>query len=148
MNATCTKCGTPLEVSWTFCPQCGLTADRDELAAIYKTKPLSAPAEHEKSSVPGAFGGLLFGLIVAPVLIIFGTLLCLTGLGAFLGVPMIIGAILAPLAGPMLGMGEHKVRCPNCHTREITIADSKLHVCPNCDHEFALGEHHHVVQAS
>jgi hypothetical protein len=140
MNAPCTKCGIPLEMSWTFCPKCGLTISRE-------AKPHAEAAEHERSSVPGAFGGLLFGVITAPVLLIFGTLLCLTGLGAFLGVPMIISGILAPLAGPMLGMGEHKARCPNCHTREITIADSKLHVCPNCDHEFALGEHH-VVQAS
>jgi exosome complex RNA-binding protein Csl4 len=148
MNATCTKCGMPLEMSWGFCPKCGLTVDRHELTVSHEAKPLAAPAEHEKSSVPGAFGGLLFGLIIAPVLIIFGTLLCLTGLGAFLGVPMIIAAILAPLAGPMLGIGEHKVRCPNCHTREITIADSRLHVCPNCNAEFALGENHHVVQAN
>jgi len=92
--------------------------------------------------VPGAFGGLLFGVITAPVLIIFGTLLCLTGLGAFLGVPMIIAAVLAPLAGPLLGIGEHKVRCPSCRTRMITVADSQLHFCPACDKEFALGEHH------
>jgi hypothetical protein len=140
MNAPC-KCGTPLEMSWGFCPKCGLAVSQE-------THPHAAPAEHEKSSVPGAFGGLLFGMIAAPVLIIFGTLLCLTGLGAFLGVPMIIAAILAPLAGPLLGIGEHKVRCPNCNTREITIADSKFHVCPNCNEEFALGEHHHVAQAS
>jgi hypothetical protein len=99
---------------------------------------------HEKSSVPGAFGGLLFGMIAAPVLIIFGTLLCLTGLGAFLGVPMIIFAIIAPLAGPLLGIGEHSVRCPSCNTREVTVADGKLHYCPNCDQEFAVGEHHEV----
>lgn len=140
MNAPCTKCGTPLEMSWSFCPKCGLTIN-------HQAQPHAEPAVHEKSSIPGAFGGLLFGVITAPVLIIFGTLLCLTGLGAFLGVPMIIAGILAPLAGPIFGMGEHKVRCPNCHTREITIADSKLHHCPNCDKEFALGEHH-VAQAN
>ena len=139
MNAPCTQCGTPLDTSWSFCPKCGLTIS-------HEMKPHAEPALHEKSSVPGAFGGLLFGVITAPVLIIFGTLLCLTGLGAFLGVPMIILGILAPLAGPLLGIGEHSVRCPNCHTREITIADSKLHCCPNCAKEFALGEQH-VAQA-
>ncbi len=135
MNAPCTKCGMLLEISWTFCPKCGLAVSRE-------THPHAAPAQHEKSSVPGAFGGLLFGVITAPVLIIFGTLLCLTGLGAFLGVPMIIAAVLAPLAGPLLGIGEHKVRCPSCRTRMITVADSQLHFCPACDKEFALGEHH------
>ncbi len=137
MNAPCIKCGTTLQNNWGFCPQCGLTASRE-------VRPHAEPAVREKSSVPGAFGGLVFGVIAAPVLIILGTLLCLTGLGAFLGVPMIIVAIIAPLAGPLLGIGEHKVRCPSCNTREITIADGQLHYCPNCSKEFAVGERHAV----
>ena len=135
MNASCTKCGTSLETSWGFCPKCGI-------AVIREAHPHAAPVEHERSSVPGAFGGLLFGVIVAPVLIIFGTLLCLTGLGALLGVPMIIAAIIAPLVGPVLGLGEHEVRCPSCKTRMITVADDRMHYCPTCEKEFALGEHH------
>jgi hypothetical protein len=141
MNAQCTQCGTPLEMSWTCCPKCGRTAPRD-------AHPHVEHPEHEKSTMPGAFGGLLFGVITAPVLLIFGTLLCLTGLGAFLGVPMIIAGIIAPLAGPVMGIGEHTVRCPYCKTREITVADSQLHYCPNCEHEFALGAHHQVAKAS
>lgn len=139
MNAQC-KCGTVLELSWSFCPKCG--AD-----IAHETAPHPEHAEHERSTVPGAFGGLLFGVITAPVLIIFGTLLCLTGLGAFLGIPMIIAAVIAPLAGPLIGIGEHRVRCPYCNTREITVADSKPHYCPNCEHEFALGGHHQVAKA-
>ena len=87
MNAPCNKCGTPLEISWTFCPRCGL-------AVPHNIHSHGEDAEQEKSSVPGAFGGLLFGVIAAPVLIIFGTLLCLTGLGAILGIPMIILAVV------------------------------------------------------
>ena len=103
MNTPCTKCGTLLEASWGFCPKCGI-------AVIREAHPHAAHLDPERSSVPGAFGGLLFGVIVAPVLIIFGTLLCLTGLGAILGVPMIIAAIIAPLVGPVLGLGDHEVR--------------------------------------
>lgn len=141
MNAPCTKCGATLEMSWTYCPKCGLAVPHEIL-------PPTPPAEHERSAVPGAFGGLLFGLIAAPVLGIWGGLLCLTGLGAILGIPLIILAILAPLAGPMFGISEHQVRCPSCHTREITVADGKLHYCPNCDIEFSLAEHHKVATAS
>ena len=140
MNAPC-KCGTPLEASWGFCPKC-------RLAAARQTHSPAEPAEHEKSTVPGAFGGLVLGAITAPVLVIFGTLLCLTGLGAFLGIPLIILAIIAPLAGPLIGIGEHSVRCPYCNTREITFADGKLHSCPNCKQEFSLGAHHQVAKAS
>jgi len=139
MNAPC-KCGTPLETSWGFCPKCGLANARQTAQHI-------EPAEREESTVPGAFGGLMFGVITAPVLLIFGTLLCLTGLGAFLGVPMIMAAIIAPLAGPLIGIGEHNVRCPYCNTREITFADGQLHSCPNCKQEFSLGEHHRVAKA-
>src|SRR4051794_1301808 len=103
MNAPCTKCGLPLEVSWSFCPKCGDSVHRDSVAVTHDSGPHVEPAAHEKSSVPGAFGGLLFGVIIAPVLIIFGTLLCLTGLGAFLGVPLILVAVIAPLAGPIFG---------------------------------------------
>ena len=140
MNAQCSKCATVLALSWTFCPNCGL-------AIRHEAQRQAVSAEYEKSSVPGAFGGLLFGVIAAPVLVIFGTLLCLTGLGAFLGVPMIIVAIIAPLVGPLLGIGEHKVRCPSCNTREVTVADGKPHYCPNCAGEFSLGEHHQVAKA-
>lgn len=140
MNAPCTQCGTLMEMSWSFCPRCGLAVRRE-------SQPVAAPAEHVRSSVPGAFGGLLFGLLTAPVLIIFGTLLCLTGLGAVLGVPMIIIGILAPLAGPVFGLGEHNVRCPSCNTREITVADGKLHYCPNCNQEFSVDDHYQVAKA-
>lgn len=138
MNAQC-KCGTPLEMSWNICPSCGV-------AVIPEVDHPGAPPE--KNSLAGVFGGLLFGVIAAPVFLIVGIMLCLTGLGAFLGVPMIIVAILAPLAGPMFGVGEHPVRCPYCSTREITIADNQLHFCPNCEKEFALGAHHQVAKAS
>jgi len=73
-------------------------------------------------------------------------MLCLTGLGAFLGVPMIIAAVFAPLAGSMMGMGEHKGRCPSCKTRMISIPDAKGHECPVCNKKFTV-EDHELVQA-
>jgi len=129
-----------LELSWTYCPGCGLAVSRE----IHSH---GEHAAHEKSSMPGAFGGLLCGVIAAPILLIVGIMLCLTGLGALLGVPMIIAAIFAPLAGPLFGMGEYKVSCPSCKTRMITVPDGQLHYCPACQKEFALGEHQ-LVKAS
>lgn len=140
MNAQCAKCGTHLAMPWSFCPRCGL-------AVTHESDQLAGPVEHKKSSVPGAFGGLLFGVIAAPILIIVGTLLCLTGLGAFLGIPMIIVAIVAPLAGPLIGIGEHKGKCPSCGTRVISVTDGHSHYCPTCAKEFALGDQQ-VAKAS
>jgi DNA-directed RNA polymerase subunit RPC12/RpoP len=89
----------------------------------------------------GAFGGLIYGVIAAPILIVAGIMISLTGWGIFLGVPVIVLGILAPLAGPLFGMGEHKGRCPECGTTVITIGDGKVHDCPTCSAKFAVGEH-------
>lgn len=140
MNAQCSKCGTQLALAWSFCPNCGLTV-------THEVRQAGPPAEHTKSSMPGAFGGLFFGVVTASVLIIFGTLLCLTGLGALLGVPMIIAGVLAPLAGPLFGMGEHQGKCPSCGIHVVSVTDGQSHHCPACDKEFALLEDHGIVKA-
>jgi len=99
MSDSCKKCGEPLPEEWIFCARCGA---RVELAA-----PPQA-AEHEPAPVTGAFGGAAFGLIAAPIMLIVGIMVCLTGWGIFIGIPIILGAILAPLAGPLFGLGAAK----------------------------------------
>jgi hypothetical protein len=88
----------------------------------------------------GAFSGMTLGMIAAPLMIIVGIMLCLTGWGLFLGVPVIVGGILAPLAGPIFGMGGHKGKCPSCGMRVVTVADGRVHHCPGCSKEFAVEE--------
>ena len=127
MDANCSKCGTHLASSWSFCPQCGTHVAHEILAS-----------EHQHHPARGAFGGLYIGLIAAPILIIPGILLCLLGWGIFFGVPMIVLGILAPLYGPVVGMGEHRGKCPSCGTRMISIADTKEHECPVCNKKFAI----------
>ena len=134
MNTQCSKCGMQLAPSWGFCPHCGFGATHENPAP-------APPAEHEKSSMPGAFGGLFLGVVMAPVLIIFGFLLCLTGLGAFLGIPMILAGLISPLAGPLMGMKEHQGRCPCCGLHVVSVTDGEPHYCPSCASEFALVDH-------
>ncbi|MGB6719269.1 MAG: hypothetical protein WBE72_00625 [Terracidiphilus sp.] len=131
MNGPCAKCGVHLESPWKFCPQCGAEAAHEPQAA-------AKPAEHEKASVKAAFGGLFLGMIVVPVLLIVGTMLCLTGLGAFLGVPMIIAGILSPLAGPMLGITEVRGKCPWCGVPVNSIAQIDAFVCHSCSKRIAV----------
>jgi predicted RNA-binding Zn-ribbon protein involved in translation (DUF1610 family) len=121
-----------LTMTWTFCPHCGVTAPHE----IEHKDP---PPPHEKTSVKGGFGGLAIGLLIAPVLIIPGALMCLTGLGAFLGVPMIIAGVIAPLAGSVFGLGEHRGKCPSCGTAVVSFTDGLSHCCPACNKEFAIG---------
>jgi uncharacterized Zn finger protein (UPF0148 family) len=133
MITQCAKCHLLLEPGWSFCPGCG--------AATESMKP-APPQELEHHPMRGAFGGLLYGAIAAPILILAGIMICLTGWGLFLGVPIIVLGILAPLAGPMFGMTEHAARCPECGTRVVTVADGQLHKCPSCNAQFAVTEHH------
>jgi predicted RNA-binding Zn-ribbon protein involved in translation (DUF1610 family) len=132
MTTQCIKCSAQIEPQWAFCPLCGV--------ANPNAKPLAAePRKHEPSPVRNAFGGLFFGLIVAPVFIIVGGMLCLTGLGAFLGIPLIIAGILAPLLGPILGFNEIKGNCPWCGTKIASIINhSQDFPCPNCGKEIAI----------
>lgn len=128
MDLHCTSCGSALAPAWSFCPKCGTAVLHEEHQA-----PLHRPAP-----MKGAFGGMYIGLIAAPILIISGVMLCLTGWGVFFGVPFILLGILAPLYGPIVGMGEHRGKCPSCGTRMISIADSKEHECPVCNKKFAI----------
>jgi hypothetical protein len=98
----CTKCGESLASTWVFCSRCG--------GHIEQPEPVAAPVpqEHEKAPVKGAFSGALFGIIAVPIALIVGIMLCLTGPGIIIGIPVIILAILAPLLGPMVGLGAAK----------------------------------------
>jgi predicted RNA-binding Zn-ribbon protein involved in translation (DUF1610 family) len=140
MTATCSKCSAQLEsAQWSFCPHCGEAVARDA----------PKPQEHQHHPARGAFGGLAYGLIAAPILIIAGIMICLTGWGLFLGIPVIAMGVLAPLAGPIFGMSEHTAKCPACGTHVLTVADGKMHACPTCNAQFAVqrSEPHAVVGA-
>jgi hypothetical protein len=103
MNEVCLKCGEHVAAEWVFCAKCGVRVEPTPTAPIAQ-----AGHEHEPAPVTGAFSGALFGLIAAPIALVFGIMLCLTGWGIFIGIPVIILAILAPLAGPLVGLGAAK----------------------------------------
>ncbi len=133
MDAHCSKCGMHLPSPGGFCPNCGAAVAHQSL-----------PTEHKHHRARGAFGGMFYGLIAAPILIIPGILLCLLGWGLVLGVPMILLGILLPFAGSIYGMGEHKGKCPSCGTRMISFEDGKKHACPVCNATFAMEDQHTV----
>lgn len=140
MEGHCSKCGVQLESPWKFCPQCG---------APFATEiqPKAEPETHQKSPAPGAFTGLLFGVIALPIMIIVGTMLCLTGLGAIFGIPMIIAAVFMPLLGPMYGLGALKGKCPWCGVSISNIANSKDFACHGCGRRIAI-KHREFIAAS
>lgn len=125
MERQCPKCAAQLASPWKFCPGCGT-----EIAQ--ETHPLTPPLPAEKTPVKGAFSGLLLGILVTPMMIIVGTMLCLTGLGAILGIPMIIGGVLAPLLGPLIGFGSLRGKCPWCGNAVTSISSVQSFDCEAC----------------
>jgi predicted amidophosphoribosyltransferase len=125
MEGHCGKCGAQLEPAWSFCPLCGTAKTQEALTP-------AVPGAAEKAPVRGAFSGLALGMIAAPILIIVGTMLCLTGLGAFLGIPMIIAAIFAPVLGPAIGFGALKGKCPWCNAPVSSIRSMQSFDCDTC----------------
>lgn|SRR5487761_2763797 len=114
MEGLCLKCGEHVASPWNFCPRCGASIAHEVHGQVL-------PPEHEGAPVQGAFGGIVFGVLAVPILVIVGTLLCLTGLGAILGIPLIIGAVLSPLLFPLIGLGTIQGKCPWCGTKVSSI---------------------------
>ena len=131
MEAQCSKCGARMDAPWKYCPHCGTVISHEPPAPAPSASP-AEPAETEKAPARWAFTGLLFGMLAVPILAIVGAMLCLTGLGAILGVPMIIAAIFAPLLGPMIGIGAMHGTCPWCETRIHSIITVPEFYCHGC----------------
>lgn len=126
-SVTCSKCSCALDSRWSFCPQCGAVSHATVLE------------KREKSSARDALGGMLFGVLTAPVCLIVGGMLCCTLLGAFAGVPLILLGILAPLLGTVLGLYELHGKCPWCGTRMISLIQHPHDAtCPVCGKGIAI----------
>jgi len=125
MPATCVQCEAQIDPAWRFCPLCGSAHASD----VHQE---TLPVEHERAPVQGAFSGLVLGLLAVPILILPGALLCLTGLGALLGIPLILVGVLAPLLGPMMGLGVVKGTCPWCGAAVSGLEHSRDFSCPEC----------------
>jgi len=128
MDVHCTKCGNDLAQPWSFCPQCGEPVAREHVVV-----PPDEPVPME-----GAFSGMALGMVAAPLMIVAGIMLCMTGWGLLPGLLVIVAGVFAPLAGPIFGMGEARAKCPSCGTRVVTVADGRAHHCPACSKEFAV----------
>jgi len=138
MAAQCPKCGAHITGSFVFCPGCGTKVD---------SLTHHEPPPPEKAPVKQAFGGLLLGGLVAPAMIVTGAMLCLTGLGAFLGVPLIIGGVIAPLVGPVVGIESLRGNCPWCGAKVSSLNAKGSFACEACGKPVAVQDHKFVQAA-
>ncbi len=97
--------------------------------------------EPEKVPVRNGFSGLFFGLIAAPVLIIVGGMICLTGLGIVLGIPLIVAGVLAPLIGPLMGVNSLRGTCPWCGGEVSGVGIFDKFSCPKCSQRIVVKKH-------
>ncbi len=86
-------------------------------------------------------------MVAVPILVIVGTLLCLTGLGAILGIPMIILAVFSPLLGPLIGLEGLKGNCPWCGVSVASLANGKEFGCMECGHRIAI-QHREFIKVA
>lgn len=127
MNRTCLKCAAHLESLWKFCPHCGAASASE----APKAAPL--PQAHENAPAKSGFSGLLLGFLAAPVLIIYGTLICLmVGPWMVLGIPMIIAGICAPVVGPLIAISAVRGECPWCGVKISNLGPLDAFYCYAC----------------
>lgn len=123
------------EPQWKFCPRCGVEG-------AHETQ-IDAPLHHSRERAPAKSGlsGFFFGLIAAPVLIISGGMICLTGLGVFLGVPLIAAGALAPLIGTVVGTNALRGTCLWCGGEVSGVGIFGHFSCPVCSRRIVLRNH-------
>jgi hypothetical protein len=72
-------------------------------------------------------------------LILPGALLCLTGIGAIIGVPMIVIGLFGPIVGPLMGLTSMTGPCPWCGTQALSPPGTRLGFdCPACKRRIVL----------
>ncbi len=131
MIEACTKCGKLLETEWAFCPHCAAPCPHQA-----RTTQPHAP---EKAPVSRGFSGLLFGVLMAPPMIIGGTMLCLmVGPWMAVGIPLIIGGICAPFVGPLVGISAVRGNCPWCGTKISSVGMLDAFYCYACSKRIEL----------
>lgn len=128
MTGSCLKCGAAFEGSWKFCPHCG--------APIVPVQHIHH--EHEKAPAKFAFTGLFFGLIAAPPLIIYGTMICLLGPPMVLGIPLIVAGIAAPFLGPYLAINAVRGNCPWCAAKITSVGPLDAFYCHACSRRIVV----------
>lgn len=89
-----------------------------------------------QAAVEGALMGFGAGLIVPSLLVFVGIILCLTIIGAVIGIPMIIVGIILMIVGPFFGlaMGSTSIKglCPYCRGKVLALPTTPGVNCPAC----------------
>jgi hypothetical protein len=122
----CNRCRMPASPGSRYCTYCGTATLTGSSGA---------------ANVKGAFAGMAAGTVVAMVFMGFGALMCLTGIGAIIGVPFILIGLIMPMIGGAKGLTTKPIQrfvgsCPWCGYRATGCAPGFN--CPSCAHRIMV----------
>lgn len=100
--------------------------------------------ETRNAAVRGTVIGLGYGVYVSSCLIALGLLLCVTGIGAIIGIPLIIIALISPIVGGVVGLAARKGECPWCGTTVTHFNTSKGIDCPTCKKRIVIKKNKYI----
>jgi DNA-directed RNA polymerase subunit RPC12/RpoP len=92
----------------------------------------SKVSETQNDKVKGAASGFAGGGCIAIIFGVVGLILCCTGIGAIIGIPLIFGAIFAPFLGAGMGLSTIKGPCPFCGYQLTAQPTDPGINCPAC----------------
>jgi hypothetical protein len=100
----CNRCRTVYDDHAKFCSKCG-------------SGTFQAKAAGPGVNVGGGIFGFVYGTSMAIWAFIVGVFLCATGIGALIGVPLMIAGVLMPFLGAAKGAAILNGPCPWCGHR-------------------------------
>ena len=130
----CPRCGAGLRVSpkgEEYCP----------VLSCRWPKPQSREQIAKRSRGSGWVGAILgfcVGCFVMIVEIVIGAILTATGIGAILGIPILLLSPLSPFIGLWYGSKSFTGECPYCRGSVFIFGGSQSVTCPHCGQQIIV----------
>ena len=124
----CRECSKEISVEATVCPNCGAPNPHGD-SGPERAEPKGVKAKGDKLAGVAASTWIGLGCLIPA-----GVVLTLTGIGAIIGVPLIIAGIIAPI----VGLASIKGSCPYCGATLRTMKTSQGVTCGACKKRVVL----------